>query len=126
MNVLAFSLPLFSPHSRQERRNEYSLPSHSTSLFSFSSFFSSTQRSAHIASDFTRFKNHLLLFFSRVTSLPNLFSPSLLLKMILYVFLELIIVSYPHNFQRFYEHGGEMQVAQDAPLRPSMDIFAVG
>lgn len=30
------------------------------------------------------------------------------------------------NFQRFYEHGGEMQVAQDAPLRPSMDIFAVG
>lgn len=30
------------------------------------------------------------------------------------------------NFQRFYEHGGEMQVAQDAPLRSSMDIFAVG
>lgn len=28
--------------------------------------------------------------------------------------------------QRFYEHGGEMQVAQDAPLKPSMDIFAVG
>ncbi|KAK7860417.1 serine/threonine-protein kinase vps15 [Quercus suber] len=28
--------------------------------------------------------------------------------------------------ERFYEHGGEMQVAQDAPLRPSMDIFAVG
>ncbi|KAJ0091359.1 hypothetical protein Patl1_13370 [Pistacia atlantica] len=27
---------------------------------------------------------------------------------------------------RFYEHGGEMQVAQDAPLKPSMDIFAVG
>ncbi|KAJ4836467.1 Serine/threonine-protein kinase [Turnera subulata] len=28
--------------------------------------------------------------------------------------------------ERFYEHGGEMQVAQDAALRPSMDIFAVG
>ncbi|XP_059431883.1 serine/threonine-protein kinase VPS15 isoform X2 [Corylus avellana] len=28
--------------------------------------------------------------------------------------------------ERFYEHGGEMQVAQDATLRPSMDIFAVG
>ncbi|KAJ9167889.1 hypothetical protein P3X46_019479 [Hevea brasiliensis] len=28
--------------------------------------------------------------------------------------------------ERFYEHGGEMQVAQDAPLRPSMDIFAAG
>ncbi|CAI0426194.1 unnamed protein product [Linum tenue] len=28
--------------------------------------------------------------------------------------------------ERFYEHGGEMQVAQDAQLRPSMDIFAVG
>ncbi|CAK7337394.1 unnamed protein product [Dovyalis caffra] len=28
--------------------------------------------------------------------------------------------------ERFYEHGGEMQVAQDAPLMPSMDIFAVG
>ncbi|KAJ7973771.1 Kinase family protein [Quillaja saponaria] len=28
--------------------------------------------------------------------------------------------------ERFYEHGGEMQVAQDAPLRSSMDIFAVG
>ncbi|KAJ0031465.1 hypothetical protein Pint_13294 [Pistacia integerrima] len=28
--------------------------------------------------------------------------------------------------ERFYEHGGEMQVAQDAPLKPSMDIFAVG
>lgn len=28
--------------------------------------------------------------------------------------------------ERFYEHGGEIQVAQDAPLRPSMDIFAVG
>lgn len=29
-------------------------------------------------------------------------------------------------FQRFYEHGGETQVAQDAQLKPSMDIFAVG
>ncbi|KAL3535683.1 hypothetical protein ACH5RR_004144 [Cinchona calisaya] len=28
--------------------------------------------------------------------------------------------------ERFYEHGGEMQVTQDAPLKPSMDIFAVG
>ncbi|KAL2500940.1 protein kinase family protein/WD-40 repeat family protein [Forsythia ovata] len=28
--------------------------------------------------------------------------------------------------ERFYEHGAEMQVAQDAPLKPSMDIFAVG
>ncbi|CAN4090043.1 unnamed protein product [Withania somnifera] len=28
--------------------------------------------------------------------------------------------------ERFYEHGGEMLVAQDAPLKPSMDIFAVG
>ncbi|KAJ1390293.1 WD40/YVTN repeat-like-containing domain superfamily [Sesbania bispinosa] len=28
--------------------------------------------------------------------------------------------------ERFYEHGGEMQVAQDTPLKPSMDIFAVG
>ncbi|CAL9227315.1 unnamed protein product [Arabidopsis halleri] len=28
--------------------------------------------------------------------------------------------------ERFYEHGGETQVAQDAPLKPSMDIFAVG
>lgn len=28
--------------------------------------------------------------------------------------------------ERFYEHGGEMQVAQDAQLKPSMDIFAVG
>lgn len=28
--------------------------------------------------------------------------------------------------ERFYEHGGEVQVAQDAPLLPSMDIFAVG
>ncbi|CBI27987.3 unnamed protein product, partial [Vitis vinifera] len=28
--------------------------------------------------------------------------------------------------ERFYEPGGEMQVAQGAPLRPSMDIFAVG
>ena len=30
------------------------------------------------------------------------------------------------NLQRFYEHGGELQDAHDAPLRPSMDIFAVG
>ncbi|KAJ0048917.1 hypothetical protein Pint_16064 [Pistacia integerrima] len=30
------------------------------------------------------------------------------------------------SVKRFYEHGGEMQVAQDAPLKPSMDIFAVG
>lgn len=29
-------------------------------------------------------------------------------------------------WQRFYEHGGEMQMPQDAPLEPSMDIFAVG
>ncbi|KAL4390760.1 hypothetical protein AHAS_Ahas03G0177300 [Arachis hypogaea] len=28
--------------------------------------------------------------------------------------------------ERFYEHGGEMQMPQDAPLEPSMDIFAVG
>ncbi|XP_019200102.1 PREDICTED: phosphoinositide 3-kinase regulatory subunit 4-like isoform X2 [Ipomoea nil] len=28
--------------------------------------------------------------------------------------------------ERFYEHGGEMHVAQDAPLKLSMDIFAVG
>ncbi|XP_050216834.1 serine/threonine-protein kinase VPS15 isoform X1 [Mercurialis annua] len=28
--------------------------------------------------------------------------------------------------ERFYEHGGEMQVSHDAPLKPSMDIFAVG
>ncbi|KAL2229029.1 probable serine/threonine-protein kinase vps15 isoform X1 [Sesamum indicum] len=28
--------------------------------------------------------------------------------------------------ERFYEHGGEMQVAQDALLKPSMDIFSVG
>lgn len=28
--------------------------------------------------------------------------------------------------ERFYENGGEMQVAQDAPLKPSMDLFAVG
>ncbi|XP_044471517.1 serine/threonine-protein kinase VPS15-like [Mangifera indica] len=28
--------------------------------------------------------------------------------------------------ERFYEHGGEMQVTQDAPLKSSMDIFAVG
>ncbi|KAI4305247.1 hypothetical protein L6164_028624 [Bauhinia variegata] len=28
--------------------------------------------------------------------------------------------------ERFYEHGGEMQVAQDATLKPSMDIFSVG
>ncbi|XP_024959351.1 serine/threonine-protein kinase VPS15-like isoform X1 [Cynara cardunculus var. scolymus] len=28
--------------------------------------------------------------------------------------------------ERFYEHGGEIQIAQDAPLRPSMDIFSVG
>lgn len=28
--------------------------------------------------------------------------------------------------ERFYEHGGETQVAQDAPLKTSMDIFAVG
>jgi len=30
------------------------------------------------------------------------------------------------GFQRFYEHGGEMQMAQDTPLKPYMDIFAVG
>ncbi|KAK2989607.1 hypothetical protein RJ640_027381 [Escallonia rubra] len=28
--------------------------------------------------------------------------------------------------RRFYEHGSEVQVAQDASLKPSMDIFAVG
>ncbi|XP_068646197.1 serine/threonine-protein kinase VPS15 [Aristolochia californica] len=28
--------------------------------------------------------------------------------------------------ERFYEHGGEIQVAQDAPLMPFMDIFSVG
>ncbi|KAH0678658.1 hypothetical protein KY284_019743 [Solanum tuberosum] len=28
--------------------------------------------------------------------------------------------------ERFYEHGGEIHVSQDAPLKPSMDIFAVG
>ncbi|KAK9101124.1 hypothetical protein Scep_024554 [Stephania cephalantha] len=28
--------------------------------------------------------------------------------------------------ERFYEHGGEAQVAQDAPLRPSMDVFSAG
>ncbi|OVA06257.1 HEAT [Macleaya cordata] len=28
--------------------------------------------------------------------------------------------------ERFYEHGGEGQVAPDAPLSPSMDIFSVG
>ncbi|ESW24959.1 hypothetical protein PHAVU_004G175100 [Phaseolus vulgaris] len=28
--------------------------------------------------------------------------------------------------ERFYEHGGEMQMAQDTPLKPYMDIFAVG
>ncbi|KAL7093690.1 hypothetical protein ACP275_11G054800 [Erythranthe tilingii] len=28
--------------------------------------------------------------------------------------------------ERFYEHGGEAQVVQDAVLKPSMDIFAVG
>nr|GLL20620.1 phosphoinositide 3-kinase regulatory subunit 4-like [Ipomoea trifida] len=28
--------------------------------------------------------------------------------------------------ERFYEHGGETHVAQDAPLKLSMDIFAVG
>ncbi|EPS67456.1 hypothetical protein M569_07318 [Genlisea aurea] len=28
--------------------------------------------------------------------------------------------------ERFYEHGGESQIAQDAPLKPSMDIFSVG
>nr|XP_027186186.1 serine/threonine-protein kinase VPS15-like [Cicer arietinum]XP_027186187.1 serine/threonine-protein kinase VPS15-like [Cicer arietinum]XP_027186188.1 serine/threonine-protein kinase VPS15-like [Cicer arietinum] len=27
--------------------------------------------------------------------------------------------------ERFYEHGGEMQVAQDSPLKPSMDLFAI-
>ncbi|KAJ3698963.1 hypothetical protein LUZ61_002668 [Rhynchospora tenuis] len=28
--------------------------------------------------------------------------------------------------ERFYEHGGETNIAQDAPLKPSMDIFSVG
>ncbi|KAL4205052.1 hypothetical protein AMTRI_Chr01g135210 [Amborella trichopoda] len=28
--------------------------------------------------------------------------------------------------ERFYEHGGEMHVTPDAPLRPSMDIFSLG
>ncbi|XP_010267111.1 PREDICTED: probable serine/threonine-protein kinase vps15 isoform X2 [Nelumbo nucifera] len=28
--------------------------------------------------------------------------------------------------ERFYEHGGDTQIASDAPLRPSMDIFSVG
>eukprot|EP00268_Persea_americana_P045799 TRINITY_DN4692_c0_g1_i1.p1 TRINITY_DN4692_c0_g1~~TRINITY_DN4692_c0_g1_i1.p1 ORF type:complete len:1544 (+),score=279.50 TRINITY_DN4692_c0_g1_i1:480-5111(+) len=28
--------------------------------------------------------------------------------------------------ERFYEHGGEMLVAPDAPLKPSMDIFSLG
>ncbi|XP_021757336.1 phosphoinositide 3-kinase regulatory subunit 4-like [Chenopodium quinoa] len=28
--------------------------------------------------------------------------------------------------ERFYEHGDDMPVAPDAPLKPSMDIFAVG
>ncbi|KAG2298448.1 hypothetical protein Bca52824_034920 [Brassica carinata] len=28
--------------------------------------------------------------------------------------------------ERFYEHGGETNVVQDAQLKPSMDIFAVG
>ncbi|XP_075509748.1 serine/threonine-protein kinase VPS15-like [Primulina tabacum] len=28
--------------------------------------------------------------------------------------------------ERFYEHGGKMQMAQDAPLTPAMDIFSVG
>ncbi|KAF0931099.1 hypothetical protein E2562_002461 [Oryza meyeriana var. granulata] len=28
--------------------------------------------------------------------------------------------------ERFYEHGAETQVAADAPLQPSMDIFSVG
>ncbi|XP_042498270.1 serine/threonine-protein kinase VPS15 [Macadamia integrifolia] len=28
--------------------------------------------------------------------------------------------------ERFYEHGGETQVAPDAPLKPTMDIFSVG
>ncbi|KAJ8768798.1 hypothetical protein K2173_023702 [Erythroxylum novogranatense] len=28
--------------------------------------------------------------------------------------------------ERFYEHGGEMQIALDALLKPSMDIFSVG
>ncbi|XP_020111935.1 probable serine/threonine-protein kinase vps15 isoform X2 [Ananas comosus] len=28
--------------------------------------------------------------------------------------------------ERFYEHGGETQVAPDSPLKPSMDIFSLG
>ncbi|GMH03346.1 hypothetical protein Nepgr_005185 [Nepenthes gracilis] len=28
--------------------------------------------------------------------------------------------------ERFYEHGGDIPVAPDAPLKPSMDIFSVG
>ncbi|PIN14329.1 WD40 repeat containing protein kinase [Handroanthus impetiginosus] len=28
--------------------------------------------------------------------------------------------------ERFYEHGGETEMSQDASLKPSMDIFAVG
>ncbi|GAB2219712.1 hypothetical protein Droror1_Dr00007349 [Drosera rotundifolia] len=28
--------------------------------------------------------------------------------------------------ERFFEHGGDMPVASDAPLKPSMDIFSVG
>lgn len=28
--------------------------------------------------------------------------------------------------ERFYEHGGDMPVVPDAPLKPSMDIFSVG
>ncbi|WVZ65017.1 hypothetical protein U9M48_014450 [Paspalum notatum var. saurae] len=28
--------------------------------------------------------------------------------------------------ERFYEHGGDSQVAADAPLQPSMDIFSLG
>lgn len=38
----------------------------------------------------------------------------------------LILAEIAFTLQRFYEHGGETQVAQDAPLKPSMDIFAVG
>uniref|UniRef100_A0A7N1A303 non-specific serine/threonine protein kinase n=1 Tax=Kalanchoe fedtschenkoi TaxID=63787 RepID=A0A7N1A303_KALFE len=28
--------------------------------------------------------------------------------------------------ERFYDHGGELQASQDAPLKPSMDIFSAG
>ncbi|GAB2292419.1 Serine/threonine-protein kinase [Dionaea muscipula] len=28
--------------------------------------------------------------------------------------------------ERFYEHGGDMPISSDAPLKPSMDIFSVG